>query len=94
MSRPRHANKEIERAVSYAESLGWRVLPSNGHAWGHLYCPQSTREGCKVGVWSTPRNPENHARHIQREVDLCPHTRPDPGPNQEENGDDGNRDIV
>jgi hypothetical protein len=73
MGRPRHPNKHIERAVCYAESLGWRVEISNGHAWGHLLCPNSTREGCIVGVWSTPKNPENHARRITRDVDSCPH---------------------
>lgn len=73
MSRPRHPNKHIERAVRYAESLGWRVELSNGHAWGHLLCPQNSREGCMIGVWSTPRNPESHARDLARDVDLCAH---------------------
>jgi hypothetical protein len=73
MGRPRHSNKHIELAVQYAEALGWRLEMSNGHAWGRLFCPHATREGCIVSVWSTPRNPENHARHIRREVDLCPH---------------------
>lgn len=73
MARPRHPNKHIEQAVQYAESLGWRVEISGGHAWGRLYCPQSTQEGCIVSVWSTPKVPENHARHIRREVDMCPH---------------------
>jgi len=73
MGRPRHPNKHIERAIKYAESLGWRVELSNGHAWGFLLCPRSTREGRAVAVWSTPRNPENHARQLTREVDLCPH---------------------
>ena len=76
MSRPKHPNKHIERAIKYAESSAWRVELSKGHAWGHLLCPLRTREGCIVGVWSTPKNPENHARQITREVDLCPH-RPD-----------------
>ena len=73
MTRPRHPDKHIEKAISYAESLGWRVEISEGHAWGRLFCPLSTREGCIVSVWSTPKNPENHARHIGREVDLCNH---------------------
>jgi hypothetical protein len=73
MSRPRHPNKHIERAVSYAERLGWRVVISGGHAWGRLYCPRGARDGCIVSVHSTPRVPENHARHIQREIENCPH---------------------
>ena len=79
MARPRHPDKHIEKAVRYAESLGWRVEISNGHAWGFLLCPQHTREGCSVTVNSTPRRPENHARKITRDVDLCPHP-----PNQDE----------
>lgn len=75
MGRPRHPDKHIEKAICYAESLGWRVEISDGHAWGRLFCQQSTRDGCIVSVWSTPRVPENHhARHIRREVDLCPHS--------------------
>lgn len=73
MSRPRHPNKAIESAVQYAESLGWVAEISNGHAWGHLYCPFSSREGCRLSVWSTPRRPENHARQLRREIDKCAH---------------------
>ena len=73
MGRPRHPDKHIEKAIQYAEQLGWRVEISAGHAWCHLLCPLQTRDGCIVSVWSTPRSGENHARHIQREVDLCPH---------------------
>lgn len=94
MSRPRHPDKDIERAVRYAESLNWRVLMSHGHLWGQLFCPQSTRDGCKVGVYSTPRNPQNHARHIQRDVDLCPHMQANAQSNQGENEENGNQDIV
>lgn len=73
MTRPRHADKHIEAAVQHAEQLGWRVDISNGHAWGRLYCPCRTREGCKISVWSMPRVPEHHARHIRQTVDHCPH---------------------
>jgi hypothetical protein len=73
MSRSRHPDQHIERAIQYAESLGWRVVLSNGHAWGRLFCPKSTREGCKVSVWSTPQSGENHARHLRHKIDSCPH---------------------
>lgn len=72
-NRSRHPDAEIENAVRYAESLGWAVQMSAGHAWGRLYCPHATREGCILSVWSTPRNPGNHARHIRNTVDKCPH---------------------
>ena len=54
MGRPRHPNKHIEAAIRYAESLGWCVELSNGHAWGRLFCPREARGGCKKSVWSTP----------------------------------------
>ena len=73
MSRPRHPDKHLERAVRYAESQGWRVELSEGPTWGHLLCPRSTRDGCIVGVYCTPVNPESGARRITRLVDLCPH---------------------
>ncbi len=75
MDRPRHPDKHIEKAVHYAESLGWRFEKSGprAHAWGRLYWPRSTREGCIIRVWSTPKVHQNHARHIMRDVDLCPH---------------------
>ena len=73
MKRPKHPKPPIEAAVRYAEQLGWRVVLSNGHAWGRLFCPRSSREGCIISVWSTPRVPENHARHIRKAVDSCPH---------------------
>lgn len=59
--------------VAYAESVGWRFVAGSGHAWAYLYCPKSDRSGCKVGVWGTPKNPENHARQVRRQVDSCPH---------------------
>lgn len=73
MSRPRHPNKHIEAAVRYAESLGWRVQTSQGHAWGRLLCPHRQRGGCAISVWSTPRNPQAHADTIRRRVARCPH---------------------
>lgn len=75
MTRPRHPDKHIEKAIQFAEQLGWRIEPSKGHAWGRLFCPHSNRNGCIVAVYSTPRDCENHARHIQREIDNCPHSR-------------------
>lgn len=62
--RRRHKHKEVEKAVTYAESLGWRVVAGTGHAWGYLYCPHADRTGCKVGVWSTPKNPENQTDRL------------------------------
>jgi hypothetical protein len=36
MARPVHPDKDIEAAVSFAESQGWRHIPpgNSAHAWG------------------------------------------------------------
>jgi hypothetical protein len=73
MGRPRHTDKHVEKAISYAESLGWSTELSHGHIWGKLYCPERSRDGCIVFVYSTPRNREAHARQLRREIDLCEH---------------------
>jgi hypothetical protein len=54
--RPRHPKKHIEAAVGYAESRGWRVELSAGHAWGFLLCPRYGQGGCDIAVYSTPRS--------------------------------------
>lgn len=76
MRRPKHPNKDVEAALAHAEAHGWRIERARGHAWGRLYCPWNDDE-CRCGefciasVWSTPRNPINHARQIRRVVDGC-----------------------
>jgi hypothetical protein len=94
MGRPRHPNKHIEKAIGYAEALGWRVEMSKGHAWGHLLCPLRARDGCIIAVWSTPRNPENHARHIRRDVDLCQHGKSEPKDKKDGGSEDGSQGSV
>lgn len=75
MVRKKHPNKEIEVAVCFAENRDWRYRKAgaSAHAWGRLHCPLESREGCAMSVWSTPRNPENHAKQIVRNVKKCPH---------------------
>lgn len=71
----RHPNKEIEAALKYAENNGWRVVQTKrGHNWGYMLCPHHQRDGCQQPIYSTPRNPENHAKKLRRAVDDCPHT--------------------
>lgn len=70
-----HPNKEIRAAVDYALAHGWRLQQSGprAHAWGTLLCPFGQRGGCRRSVYSTPRNPQDHANDIRRVVDHCPH---------------------
>jgi len=75
MPRPRHPDPEIESAVRYAESKGWRWLVSAGHNWGSIWCPHQARDGCRLPVFSTPRSPTFHARKLRRDIDRCPHAQ-------------------
>jgi hypothetical protein len=77
LARARHPHKEIEAAVQHAEGLGWRVFVGGSHAWGFLYCPHEERDGCRLRVDSTPKNPEGHARRLLKQIDDCPHVPED-----------------
>lgn len=76
MARPSHPKKEVEAALRHAEENGWRVEVGGSHAWGRIYCPSNVAE-CRCGefcitsVWSTPKNPGNHARALRRVVNNC-----------------------
>lgn len=71
LARPRHPSKAIEEVVQYAESIDWRWNKLTGHGWGELLCPQSDRDGCRVLIYTTPRNAELSARTYMRAVKRC-----------------------
>ena len=73
MARDRHSKKELEAVVEYAEQQGWDVLPGKRHAKFKLRCKHHDRDGCKVSVWSTPADVDDHARDVRRAIDRCPH---------------------
>lgn len=73
MARDRHSKKELEAVVEYAEQQGWDVLPGKRHAKFKLRCKHHDRDGCKVSVWSTPADVDDHARNVRRAIDRCPH---------------------
>ena len=69
-------DKEIQAALNYANQKGWRIQESGSHAWGRIFCPYNDSdyrcgEFCITSIWSTPRNPNNHAKQIRRVVDNC-----------------------
>ncbi|OAM31705.1 hypothetical protein A7P96_04510 [Eikenella sp. NML03-A-027] len=68
----KHPNKHIRAALAYAEQHGWAVVPAgkSAHAFCRLRCLQGHTEH-QMSVWSTPRNPENHAKQIIRKVNEC-----------------------
>ncbi|MYK40526.1 MAG: hypothetical protein F4049_09950 [Gemmatimonadetes bacterium] len=72
---PEHPNKHIRAAIAYALDHGWTVRRAGprAHTWGRLYCALRDRTGCARAVYSTPKNPEDHAKDIRRAVDRCPH---------------------
>lgn len=74
MAKGRHPHKAVAAAIQFALSRGWSVQEASGHNWCILYCPLRTREGHKVGVFCTPRDGDNHARHIRRAIIKCHHT--------------------
>ncbi|MCM2568797.1 MULTISPECIES: hypothetical protein [Janthinobacterium] len=76
MARSPHPKKDIEAALRHAENQGWRVEVGGSHAWGKIYCPYNDAscrcgEFCIACIWSTPKNPGNHAQAIRRVVDNC-----------------------
>ena len=75
MARPKRPNPHIESALYVMEDAGWRVSKSGprAHAWGVALCAFEARGGCRASIASTPRNPQNHAKHLQRKVATCPH---------------------
>lgn len=85
MGRKKHPQKEIEEAIKYAESRGWKYKKSgkSAHSWGRLLCPEASVEGCQMSIWSTPSNNENHANQIRRKVDSCPHRENEQGESNE-----------
>ncbi|MFO0965875.1 MAG: hypothetical protein U0793_09875 [Gemmataceae bacterium] len=70
---PKHPNKHIRQALKYAEKQGWTIKKSGprAHAWGVIYCSFGHPD-CWIAVYSTPKNPENHAKYIVKTVDRCP----------------------
>jgi len=72
----RHPNKAVAAAIKHASRNGWVIEQGGSHAWGKMYCPNNDNgcrcgEFCRISIWSTPRSPENHAKHIRKVVDNC-----------------------
>lgn len=70
----RHPRKEVEGALRDAQRAGWTVTPkSSGHRCGVMRCGESSRSGCQVSIWSTPRNCWAHAGQLRRFLGRCLH---------------------
>lgn len=68
----KHPNKHIREAIEYAIKNGWDVIESgkSSHSFCRLRCLAGHHEH-QMSVWSTPGNPENHAKQIIRKVKQC-----------------------
>ena len=74
MARARHPKKDVEAALAEAEAAGWRITPtSSGHRWGIMDCGEEKQVRCQASIWSTPRNPADHAKQLRRLIGRCPH---------------------
>jgi hypothetical protein len=74
----KHSNKEIRKVIKDAVSKGWIIKESSGqaHIWGSLYCPNNdpnccSGTNCILNVHSTPKNPQNHAKQLERAIKKC-----------------------
>ena len=58
-----HSKKQVRDALdeAYAAGFAIRATPA-GHRWGYVECGKC---GQTFSVWSTPRNPDNHAKQIR-----------------------------
>jgi len=69
----KHSNKEIRAALDYALKQGWVIVKAgkSAHAFCKIRCGNPGHETHTLSVWSTPKNPTNHARAIIKKVDEC-----------------------
>jgi hypothetical protein len=74
-----HQNKDVRKAIQYAESLGWTYVAAIGkrHLKGELICPIAD-SGCRVAVYGTPQNPTQAAKRIRQRAAKCPHKKAGP----------------
>jgi hypothetical protein len=57
-----HPNRYIREALQHAEENGWTIWKSGprAHTWRVISCSFGHRQ-CWMAIYSTPKNPENHA---------------------------------
>lgn len=68
----KHPNKHVREAIEYAVENGWDVVETgkSGHAFCRLKCILGHAEH-QMSIWSTPKDPETHAKQILRKVRQC-----------------------
>lgn len=74
VSSGRHPKKEIAEVLRRAHAAGLAIVEIHrGHRWGEVVCLpcQASRD-----VYSTPRDPGTHAKHLDRFVRHHSHRGP------------------
>lgn len=78
--RKEHSDQDVQAAIDYALASGWTLVRTgkSSHAFAKLRCPKNdpncrNRQFCSNSIWSTPKNPQAHAKAIRRWVDNCLH---------------------
>lgn len=61
-----HHKKQIEKALKEAETAGLHVTDAKGK--GHSTHIIDGDKPHPFRVWSTPKNPDNHAKQIRRHI--------------------------
>jgi hypothetical protein len=62
----RHPRNPVARALDAAKDAGFEVIEIHkGHRWGKVACPTC---GEDQGIWSSPKDDDNHAKQITRFV--------------------------
>jgi hypothetical protein len=67
--RERHQKPDVEKALRYAEEVGWTVVvkkSKKSHAWGRVVSPVGQ---VKIRVDGTPSPPGRLAKDVRRAVD-------------------------
>ncbi|MCX8957861.1 hypothetical protein EHW66_07445 [Erwinia psidii] len=72
MSR-KHRNRQIQQAIEFAMEHGWILIVAgkSAHCFAKLRCGVAGHLEHTISIWSTPGNPENHAKQIVRKVRQC-----------------------
>lgn len=71
--RKQHSDKQIQVAIEFALQHGWALIDAgrSAHCFAKLRCGIAGHREHMMSIWSTPANPENHAKQIVRKVRQC-----------------------
>lgn len=76
VSADRHPKKEVAEALSRAHQAGLEVVEIHrGHRWGEVSCASCA---ASRAVYTTPRDPGNHAKQLDRFTIRHTHDQPHP----------------